>query len=239
MAKKNNKVKTFFGYIWQFIKEALPSMLMYLCAGTVLLMVMFKTEDSAPWSNTNAAWTVGALLVVAAYNALMAWAHGGSHYEMLVSGNIKRSTADMYGSEYKISSHKLAKEYRPWKGFVIGAVIGIIPVITGIAFGLSYAPTDTKLGGGALVGFILSGWSVLPIFSLNQGGANISYFVSCIFAILPIVVTGVFYICGAYARRNKAVREQMIADKAAEAEANKPKKINYGGLPGTKPKKKK
>jgi hypothetical protein len=31
----------------------------------------------------------------------------------------------------------------------------------------------------------------------------------------------------------------MIAAAQAEAEANKVKKINYGGLPGTKPKKRK
>ena len=33
--------------------------------------------------------------------------------------------------------------------------------------------------------------------------------------------------------------KQAIAARAAEEEANRPKKINYGGLPGTKPKKRK
>ena len=68
---------------------------------------------------------------------------------------------------------------------------------------------------------------------------HISYFLTCLFALVPIAVSGGFYIAGAYARRAKAVRQQLIADKAAEAEVNRVKKINYGGLPGTKPKKRK
>ena len=54
-----------------------------------------------------------------------------------------------------------------------------------------------------------------------------------------IVVSGALYIAGAYARRNKRLREQLIAERAAAAQENKVKKINYGGLPGTKPKKRK
>ena len=52
-------------------------------------------------------------------------------------------------------------------------------------------------------------------------------------------VSGGLYIAGAYGRRNKTLRQQEIAARAAEAEQSKPKKINYGGLPGTKPKKRK
>jgi hypothetical protein len=44
---------------------------------------------------------------------------------------------------------------------------------------------------------------------------------------------------GAYRKRNKKIREQIIADRMAQEEAKREKKINYGGLPGTKPKKRK
>jgi hypothetical protein len=49
------------------------------------------------------------------------------------------------------------------------------------------------------------------------------------------------YIAGAYARRNKAIRQQLLAEQAekAEEERRKNKKVNYGALPGTKPKKRK
>ena len=77
-------------------------------------------NEKLEWNNTNIAWTVVCILGGAAYNALMAWAHGGSHYEMLVSGNVKRMSAEQFEGGYKMSSHKEAKEYRIWKGFAIG-----------------------------------------------------------------------------------------------------------------------
>ena len=100
------------------------------------------------------------------------------------------------------------------------------------------------LNGGAisvivLLGFLLSGWSLLPLYFANASGVAVSYFLSLLFALIPIVVTGVLYIVGAYARRAKTIRQQELADKAAAAEQTKEKKINYGGLPGTKPKKRK
>ena len=67
----------------------------------------------------------------------------------------------------------------------------------------------------------------------------VSFYWSILLGILPVIVSGVFYIVGAYAARNKAVRKQEEADRASKAVLEKPKKINYGGLPGTKPKKKK
>jgi hypothetical protein len=237
MANFKKKIKYFFGYAWQMIKAAIPSMFMYICAGLILMMLLFRKKE-LEWNGSSIAWTAVCVLGAAAYNALIAWAHGGSHYEMLVSGNIKRSTAEMYGSAFKMSSHKEAKEYRVWKGFAIGGVCALLPLLTGLAFGLSFAPSATKFNPGALIGLLCSGWSVLPLYCMNQSGASISYFVSMLFALIPILVSGGFYIAGAYARRNKAVRQQMLADKAAEAEANRVKKINYGGLPGTKPRKK-
>lgn len=237
MAKFKQKFKYYAGYVWQLVKSAIPAMFMYVCAGTILMMIVFRKEE-VKWTNTNVVWTFVCILAAAAYDALIAWANGGSHYEMLVSGNVKRSTAEMYGTSYKMSSHKEAKEYRVWKGFVSGAIIGLFPLIAGIAFGCNQSAIDDKLSIGAFIGFILSGWSLIPLYGINLTG-HVSYFLSCLFALIPICVEGVFYIAGAYARRNKAIRQQILADKAAEAEANKPKKINYGGLPGTKPKKRK
>ena len=100
-----------------------------------------------------------------------------------------------------------------------------------------------KLSGGVavlvLIGFLFSGWSLVPLYVMNANGNAVSYFLSCLFALIPIAVTGGFYIAGAYARRSKRLREQFVAEQAALREATREKKINYGGLPGTKPKKRK
>ncbi|MBQ8296132.1 MAG: hypothetical protein IJX87_06875 [Clostridia bacterium] len=245
MANMKKKLKKIGRYVWEMIKGSFPAGLMYCMAGAILLMLTMKGE-TITWSSSKLTWTLVCILGAGAYNALIMWANGGQHYEMLVSGNIKRTSSEMYGTEYKISTHKEAKEYRAWKGFVFGAFVAVLPLVVGIIFGCNQTLIDKgEMNGGALsifvlVSFFLSGWSILPFYYLNVSGTiQISYFISCLFALIPIAVSGAFYIAGAYARRNKALRAQELADKAAAAEAQKVKKINYGGLPGTKPKKRK
>jgi hypothetical protein len=200
--------------------------------------------ENLRWTGSEVAWTVVCIVGGAAYNALMAWASGGSQYEMLVSGNVKRMSEAQFEGGYKMSTHKEVKEYRVWKGFVFGAMTAVLTILFGILMGCNQAKIDSQdvKGGVAvilLLSFLLTGWSVIPLYLMNATGVSISYFVSCVFALIPIIVSGVFYIAGAYARRNKRLREQMIAAAQVEAETNKVKKINYGGLPGTKPKKRK
>lgn len=239
MAQFKKQMKKIGRYTWEIVKASIPSMFMYLCAGVIMMMVCLKKEP-ASWTTSAKVWSVVCLIGAVAYNALICWAHGGSHYEMLVSGNVKRATAEMYGSAYKISSHKEAKEYRVWKGFLFGGITAILTIAVGIYFGCKQSTIDSQLTGGALIGFLISGWSILPIYCINvTSGMHISYFLTCLFALIPIAVSGGLYIAGAYARRAKTLRQQLIAQKAAEAEANRVKKINYGGLPGTKPKKRK
>ena len=236
-------LKKFGRYVWELFKTSLPIGFMYCCAGTILMMLTMKGE-TLTWTGTEVAWAVVCIIGGAAYNALMAWASGGAQYEMLVSGNVKRMSAEQFDGGYKMSNHKEAKEYRVWKGFAFGAITALVTLIIGILFGCNQAKIDVdEMEKGAailmLVGFLLSGWSVIPLYLMNTTGIAVSYFLSCIFAVLPIAVSGGFYIAGAYARRGKRLREQIIAERAAKAEENKVKKINYGGLPGTKPKKRK
>lgn len=216
---------------------------MYIFAGTTLMMLTLE-ESQIVWNNEKLGWTIVCGLAAVAFNAFVTYGMGGDGYEMLVSGNIKRMSTDEYGGGFKMSSHKYVKEYRVWKGFFIGAFTALYTLVFGILFGCNQEKINAEtvsFGISALhfFGFLLSGWTLLPIYYLNMNGIAVSYFISCAFAILPIVASGVFYVLGAYGKRNKAIKKQMLADKAAAAEAAKEKKINYGGLPGTKPKKRK
>ena len=245
MAKLKKTMKKIGRQIWELFKSALPAMLMYFCAGSVLMMLTMQDAEAVQWDGTKLAWSLVCGIVAVAYNGFLGYAQGGTGYEMLVSGNLKRTSANEFGDGYKMSTHKEAREYRTWKGFVIGAFMGLFTIVTGIIFGCNQAMIDgkdltTAMGVVVIVSFLISGWSLLPFYFMNQTpGMSANYFLSCLFAIVPIVVTGVMYIAGAYGRRNKVLREQEIADRAAKAEAEKVKKINYGGLPGTKPKKRK
>lgn len=243
MTNFKKKLKKVGRQIWELFKGSIPAALMYFCAGTILMMLTRK-EDALQWDGKKLAWTIVCIVGGAAYNALVTYAQGGNAYEMLVSGNIKRNSEFDRGGEIRISSHKFAKEYRPWKGFATGAMIALYTIVSGIIFGANQTAIDsqsmsTGLGILLIVCFLLSGWSLLPLYYMNNSGIAVSYYVSVLFALVPIVVTGVMYIVGAYGRRNKAIREQELADKAAAAQTPKEKKINYGGLPGTKPRKRK
>ena len=239
-------LKSIGKHLWDFFKGALPSLLIYACAGSILMMLTWKDEKMV-WDSTSILWTCVCIVAAAAYNGLLAYAQGGNSYEMLVSGNIKRRTADEYGDGYHISKHKEEKEYRVWKGFAIGGIIALFPLIFGIIAGNLLGTNAPGNGDNAswgtavffMVSIFISGWSVMPFYLMNANGFAVSYYWSCLFGIVPIAVSGALYIIGAYARRNKALREQRIADAQAAAQANKEKKINYGALPGTKPRKRK
>ncbi len=249
MGKVKNVLKKFGGQIWELFKGSIPATLMYFCAGAALMVFTMKGDNPYVWDQQKLIWTAICVVVAIAYNFLLAYGEGGQAYEMLVSGNMKRKSAIQYGEELRISVYKEAKEYRVWKGFAVGAFCGLFTVLAGIILGTNAERVNavfqkggswgSGFGAVVIITFIISGWSALPLFYLNGAGYTISYFVACAFSVLPILVTGFMYVVGAYGKRNKNLRKQALAEQSAVEKANKPKKINYGGLPGTKPKKRK
>ncbi len=236
-------MKDIFKNIWATFKGSFMASLMYSMAG--VMMVMFSLNEENPqWTSSSVTLFVVAIVLAAAYNGFLMYAMGGKGYEMLVSGNMKRRSAQALGSAYKISSHKEEEEYRDWRGFAMGAWMIVLPLVFGLIFGANQEAMVTSEDGGILfakaIGLFITGWSLYPFYFANYTGvAAVSYYWSLLFLILPIAVSGVMYIVGAYSRRNKAIREQELADRASKAEEAKVKKINYGGLPGTKPRKRK
>ncbi len=244
MANFKKKIKSFGRYVWELFKSSILPSIMYACAGW-LLMGITLNGTPVTWTDKKLLWSVCCALGAALYQVFTAWVSGGNQYEMLVSGNVKRSSSAA-GNEYQISSHKLAKEYRPWKGFLIGGFTAIVPALVGFILGCSGKAAHVETMSKALTllvlfSFFVGGWATIPFYVANQAGYYVSYFWILPVSLLPVVIGGVMYIVGAYSRRNKNMRLRIIADKQAEAEAAKRAnpKINYGGLPGTKPKKRK
>ncbi len=243
------KMQIFWRTVWECFKRSLSSAFTYFCAATILMMLTMKGNLTSGMTGTRWAWTIVCIVCAVAYNAFVIYVTGGNHYEMLVSGNMKRVSAMNMGSGYKISSHKFEKEYRAWKGFVIGAFISVFAIVGAIFFeanaaeiaklGIEGATLKKSVSIFVLIFFFTAGWALFPFVFANLGGVAVSYLFALFLAVLPILVTGGMYIAGAYGRRNKSIRAQELADRAAAAQAAKPKKINYGGLPGTKPKKRK
>ena len=265
MTKIKEAWKTFWAYAWELLKSSFLAMLFYGMASSICFMGLLNEEWTGKltegMNGGRITWIVVAAVLVVAYNCVLSYANGSKGYEMLVSGNMKRLSAERLGSTIKISSHKEVQEYREWKGFVSGAIIAFFTVLFGVLMAANAekvnaalaviaevsatgesATTSIASGTGVLLVIcsLLSGWSILPFVFANLAGASVSYLWSCLFGLLPILASGIMYIVGAYGRRAKNTKAQEEADRAAAAAAQpKPKKINYGGLPGTKPNKKK
>ncbi|MBQ8884862.1 MAG: hypothetical protein IJY62_00590 [Clostridia bacterium] len=247
MSVIKTKAKTVWRIFWECFKQAITPSVMYFVSSAVLMLVLARMGDGESTEldinmNSLVTWTIVCGIVSVAYNGLLMFSCGGSHYEMLVSGNMKRRSAMQYGDELNISAYKIEKEYRPWKGFVMGGIISGAIIVSSILFGANSQAIAAGEMNGALSAFViifdlLAGWIILPFQMAARMGASVNFYLLSLFALIPIAVSGGLYIAGAYKRRSKRLREQEIAAKQALEAQAKPKKINYGGLPGTKPRK--
>lgn len=241
MNEFKKQTKEFFKYALSLLKQSLPSLLMYISAGGVLMMLTLK-QDALAWDNSKLTWTLVCVVVAAGYNLMVSLAQGSEGYDMLVTGNVQRYSFEVVEGGYKMSKYKPEKEYRVWKGFVVGGVIALFTLISAILMGANQASIDSDVSKSSItiiiVCAILSGWCALPMYYLNVSGYAISYFWMLPCALLPVVVSGVGYIIGAYRKRAKELKKQALKDSEEQAK-NKPKKVNYGALPGTKPRKRK
>ena len=250
MSTIKQNLKTGWTWTWECLKRSIISLIMYMTLSLVLFM--FTNQDQA-WTEgltSSRLWLCVALgLGAVIYHGVASYVEGGNGYDMLVAGNMKRMASE---GGIRMSSHKEQKEYRAWKGFAIGGLVCLVTLITAIVWGDNQGAIDqvlrTDLDGEVsmglrvtmFLGMFLWGWATLPFMFLNAGGTFVSYYLIALIGILPVVVSGAGYIIGAYARRGKKLARQEADARAAEAaEAAKAQKINYGGLPGAKPNKKK
>ena len=238
-----SRLKAIGRQAWSLFKSGMPSMLMWFCAGAVLMMLTLK-EEALAWDGNKLTWTLVCVLVASAYGLFIAYAQGGESYEMLVTGNVNRRALDESGVAYKMSKYRYEKEYRVWKGFATGAYTALFTLISVLVV----ACNQTEILGGTVskgtsiaffICVLIGGWVILPIYYLNMSGLTVSFFVGLPFALLPCLFAGGMYIAGAYARRAKRLKAEEVERRVREEKENREKKINYGALPGTKPRKRK
>ena len=191
MKNVKQMIKLALKYLWEWIKMAFPSFLVYASAGSVLLMLTAKKESTLVWDNTKLLWTVVCWVGGIAYNVLVSRVHGGVGYDMLVAGN-KRRRSESEGLPIRMSDYNELLEYRAWKGFVVGCLSSLAFLIMGLFFGKngqtinealnqSTGMIEKGVGIGTLVGFFISGLTVLPCLFLNNAGVSISYYYTLFF----------------------------------------------------------
>ena len=155
-------------------------------------------------------------------------AAGEIAYKMKLTGEAKRANRPV-NAEKDLGTYRPSKEYAPYKGFVIGLVVALIPLILLLVGGL----TDSTGCRTAVI--FVAGWSYLPVFQFCALGKADDYIVpnetllwGLIILAVVLVVCGVAYIVGGRKEqrrryllelRSETIEEQKRArEEAIEAQ---------------------
>ena len=214
-------------YFWRLQKEgwrrAVTPALMYFFMSLIMLALQ---AIEIVWLSI----TLGIVCIAAGifFNAHLLLHFGEAHYDIFATGELYRKREQEEGT-YISPDHHLEKEYRPWKGFFIGFLMSIPVLILGILAG---ALDGTNVGGGVLWAFaMLAGCAVVPFTWLRNyvpSMANLSYYWTIATILVPILVSGVFYILGAYVNRRKRAKKEAREEAVrAAAEAARQERLNH------------
>ncbi len=165
------------------------------------------------------------------YNGHLCYQYGKLHYGALVAGDLhRRNEAAGIASG---GDHHVEREYSPWKGFYIGLLVGVPVLVLGCLAGgfydvLAGNPEDSlsilPSAYAALALVMFAAWAIMPALWIRNyvpGMTGVSLYWSLIMIVLPVVVSGIFYILGAHAERRSrladAERERRLAEAREQA----------------------
>ena len=224
MAKKfveNGMNLTRSQYFWRTQRECWRRMVtpyvMYLFMSMLLLATQAIASESLVWLKIFLG--ILCILIGAAFNGHLAYNVGSTHYDAYLTGNIHRRNLEQ--GIVSGGDHRPEREYAPWKGFYIGFLIGI-PVI--LFSGLACIPgvLNESFGIGQVLLVMFAGFAIVPVswaYGGFSGGAPAgAYAWSMLMVILPVLVTGIFYIVGALVekKRKRVIEEQQEKIRAAK-----------------------
>lgn len=130
---------------------------------------------------------------------------GESAYKMKVAGDRLRSgLTSGLPPEKGADKYSPAKEYRDYKGFVIGFVVCLIPIVFVIV------DVCTHSGGARLAYAMVAGWAFWPALAISQNASLLFTLIPCA---VQIAVAGVGYIMGG----NKEKLRQFALEQRAES----------------------
>lgn len=193
--------------------------LMYLFMSLLLLACQVIPSI---WANV----ILGILCVIggAFYNGHLCYQFGKLHYGALVAGDLMRRHEEE-GQSTGVGHH-VEQEYSPWKGFYIGFLVGVPVIILGCLAGHFYdmigtSEEGTLLGGySALALIMFAAWAIVPLLWMRNylpAFAGLSLYWSLLMILLPILVSGIFYIVGAHAERRSRLAESERQKRVEEA----------------------
>lgn len=214
--EKVRKPDTKWRHFWRVQKVCLlrsvtPCM-MYLFMSLIALALQALAADVEAYEVV-----LGSVCIAcgAAFNAHLAFNYGKMHFDSYLTGCLHRQNVRM--GIVSGGDHRPEQEYRPWKGFLIGFYVGIPVLIFG-----TLAIFPATWGWAEVVLDMFAAWAILPIQwyrGIVWAGTEdwayppVSGGWSLLLILLPVIVTGVFYIVGAYAEKRKKEAESRRTEE--------------------------
>lgn len=183
--------------------------LMYLFMGLLLLSV----QAIVPAENNVAEIVIGILCIVGAvfFNVHLMYHTGVFHFDNFLTGEIHRRNAAL--GIPSGGDHRPEREYRAWKGFYIGFLVSLPVLILGLLSHFFYEYASLFFG-------MFAGWAIIPLawFGTKEGGGLvIDPIWSMLFALLPILVSGISYLVGAFHEKRKKEQERERDERVQKA----------------------
>lgn len=181
--------------------------LMYLFMSLLLLAVQAIFPDE----NAVLEIVLGCLCILggAFFNGHLCYNYGILHYDNYLTGELHRRNARL--GIHSGGDHHVEREFRFWKGFYIGFLIGVPVIVMGLLAGFFYEVAS-------LFFLMFAGWAIIPLAWVGDGvGITVSPFWSLLFILLPIIVSGVMYLVGAYVEKRRKAQERDRDEKIKNA----------------------
>lgn len=211
--KEVSKVRLFFRILKECFQRSVTPYVMYLFMSLLLL-----SAQVIPLTELRLILSFVCIVIGAAYNAHLAYNYGATHFDSYMAGCLHRQNR-----AFGIPSggdHREEKEYRPWKGFLIGLFTSL-PVLF---FGFLAGAAPQAKGIIYVLYVLFAGCAIIPVGWLHEFlGIDVSGYFSMLGAIVPILVTGIFYIIGAKKQERKKAEMAERMENVRNAGKNKKK----------------
>lgn len=224
-----NLIKEIGSQVLEYLRRAVTPFFIKLMFGMTMLAVLLINNDALR--------TILMAVLFLGDNVLtyvLMRSAGENAYKMKNVGRLMRENKPV-GSAEHAGAYRRAKEYAPYKGFVIGAVVSIFAIIFIIIGAL------TGSTGARLALMFVSGWAFLPVFSIyymvaewvpNEEGELVMAAMDpswlwwgLVLVAICIILCGIAYIHGG---RREKLRQFMLERRTQTVEAGKKKRAEGG-----------
>jgi len=189
-------------------RRAVTPALMYLFFGMLALAASAISDENA-WLRLFLA--ILCVLGAAALNVDQGVRVGKKHYQMYLSGEVRRSGGIETINNKDRKTYKFEMEYRWYKGFLTGVIICVPLIICCIIYASgNYFNNENLSSASNLVMIMFCGWAIIPLV-LIFGDINVLW--SLCFCAIPIIVTTVSYLVG------MAIEKKAYLEREARLES--------------------